>query len=184
MSRDSESGFPIEPVYDASSLDGWDAEERLGAPGEFPYTRGVYPSMYTGRPWTMRQYAGFGTAKESNERYHQLVAAGTGGLSVAFDLPTQRGYAWDEPISHGEVGKVGVAIDSVDDMRLLFDGIPLDEVSTSMTINAPGSVLLLLYQLVAAEHGVDAAQLTGTIQNDVLKEYIARGTYIFPPAES
>jgi methylmalonyl-CoA mutase N-terminal domain/subunit len=140
--------------------------------------------MYTGRPWTMRQYAGFGTAKESNERYHQLVAAGTGGLSVAFDLPTQMGYDSDDPIAHGEVGKVGVAIDSIDDMRLLFDGIPLDEVSTSMTINAPGSVLLLLYQLVAAEHGVDPAKLTGTIQNDVLKEYIARGTYIFPPSPS
>src|SRR4051794_9641521 len=184
MSRESESGFPIEPVYDASSLDGWDAGERLGAPGEFPYTRGVYPSMYTGRPWTIRQYAGFGTARESNERYHQLVAAGTGGLSVAFDLPTQMGYDSDDAIAHGEVGKVGVAIDSIDDMRLLFDGIPLESVSTSMTINAPGSVLLLLYQLVAAEHGLDGAQLTGTIQNDVLKEYIARGTYIYPPAQS
>ncbi|HEX5512556.1 MAG TPA: methylmalonyl-CoA mutase family protein, partial [Actinomycetales bacterium] len=148
------------------------------------FTRGVYPNMYTGRPWTMRQYAGFGTAKESNERYHQLVKAGTGGLSVAFDLPTQMGYDSDEPIAHGEVGKVGVAIDSIDDMRVLFDGIPLDQVSTSMTINAPASVLLLLYQLVAAEQGVDADKLTGTIQNDVLKEYIARGTYIFPPAES
>jgi methylmalonyl-CoA mutase N-terminal domain/subunit len=132
----------------------------------------------------MRQYAGFGTAKESNERYHQLVAAGTGGLSVAFDLPTQMGYDSDDPVAHGEVGKVGVAIDSVDDMRLLFDGIPLGEVSTSMTINAPASVLLLMYQLVAAEQGVDGARLTGTIQNDVLKEYIARGTYIFPPKES
>src|SRR4051812_41048212 len=184
MVRESESGRPIQPVYGPESLDGWAPADRLGRPGEFPFTRGVYPTMYTGRPWTMRQYAGFGTAKESNERYHQLVAAGTGGLSVAFALPPEMGHASDEPISHGEVGKVGVAIDSVDDMRLLFDGIPLDEVSTSMTINAPGSVLLLLYQLVAAEHGVDPAQLTGTIQNDVLKEYIARGTYIFPPAES
>src|SRR3954454_4238102 len=170
MSRDSESGFPIEPVYDASSLDGWDAEERLGAPGEFPYTRGVYPTMYTGRPWTIRQYAGFGTARESNERYHQLVAAGTTGLSVAFDLPTQMGYDSDDPVAHGEVGKVGVAIDSVDDMRLLFDGIPLGEVSTSMTINAPAALLLLLYQLVGEEQGVDPARLNGTIQNDVLKE--------------
>ena len=140
--------------------------------------------MYTGRPWTMRQYAGFGTAKESNERYHQLVAAGTGGLSVAFDLPTQMGYDSDDPIASGEVGKVGVAIDSIEDMRTLFGGLPLDKVSTSMTINAPAAVLLLLYQLVAAEQGVDGAQLTGTIQNDVLKEYIARGTYIFPPKAS
>src|SRR3954447_4612275 len=184
MSRESESGFPIEPVYDASSLEGWDAAERLGAPGEFPYTRGVYPSMYTGRPWTIRQYAGFGTARESNERYHQLVAAGTTGLSVAFDLPTQMGYDSDDPVAHGEVGKGGVAIDSIDDMRMLFDGIPLDKVSTSMTINAPASVLLLLYQLVAEEQGVAASALTGTIQNDVLKEYIARGTYIYPPKPS
>ena len=140
--------------------------------------------MYTGRPWTMRQYAGFGTATESNERYQQLVADGTAGLSVAFDLPTQMGYDSDAPIAHGEVGKVGVAIDSIDDMRVLFDGIPLDKVSTSMTINAPASLLLLLYQLVAEEHGVPGDKLTGTIQNDVLKEYIARGTYIFPPAHS
>ncbi|GAA4347794.1 acyl-CoA mutase large subunit family protein [Angustibacter luteus] len=180
----TESGLPLHPLYGPQTLQDWDAEQQLGEPGQYPYTRGVYPNMYTGRPWTMRQYAGFGTAKESNERYHQLVAAGTGGLSVAFDLPTQMGYDSDDPIAHGEVGKVGVAIDSIDDMRLLFDGIPLDEVSTSMTINAPGSVLLLLYQLVAAEHGVDPGKLTGTIQNDVLKEYIARGTYIFPPAES
>ncbi len=180
----TESGLPFDTVYGPDALDGWDAQEKLGQPGEFPFTRGVYPSMYTGRPWTMRQYAGFGTAKESNERYHQLVAAGTGGLSVAFDLPTQMGFDSDEAIAHGEVGKVGVAIDSIDDMRLLFDGIPLDQVSTSMTINAPGSVLLLLYQLVAEEHGVDGAKLTGTIQNDVLKEYIARGTYIYPPKES
>jgi methylmalonyl-CoA mutase N-terminal domain/subunit len=180
----TESGLPFHTVYGPDALEGFDPETQLGTPGRFPFTRGVYPNMYTGRPWTMRQYAGFGTAKESNERYHQLVKAGTGGLSVAFDLPTQMGYDSDEPIAHGEVGKVGVAIDSVDDMRVLFDGIPLDQVSTSMTINAPASVLLLLYQLVAAEQGVDADKLTGTIQNDVLKEYIARGTYIFPPAES
>jgi methylmalonyl-CoA mutase, N-terminal domain len=180
----TESGLPFETLYGPQVLDGWDPAEKLGLPGEYPFTRGVYPSMYTGRPWTMRQYAGFGTAKESNERYHQLVAAGTGGLSVAFDLPTQMGFDSDEAVAHGEVGKVGVAIDSIDDMRILFDGIPLDQVSTSMTINAPGSVLLLLYQLVAEERGIDGGKLTGTIQNDVLKEYIARGTYIYPPKES
>jgi methylmalonyl-CoA mutase N-terminal domain/subunit len=183
MTRLSESGFPIEPLYTASSVaDG--LEDRLGAPGAYPFTRGVYASMYTGRPWTMRQYAGFGTAKESNERYRQLVAAGTGGLSVAFDLPTQMGYDSDDPVAHGEVGKVGVAIDSLEDMRVLFDQIPLDQVSTSMTINAPAAVLLLMYQLVAEENGVGGDQITGTIQNDVLKEYIARGTYIYPPAQS
>ena len=182
--RRTESDLPVHEVYSPDALAGWDAGRELGEPGQFPYTRGVYPSMYTGRPWTMRQYAGFGTARESNERYHQLVAAGTGGLSVAFDLPTQMGYDSDEAIASGEVGKVGVAIDSIDDMRLLFDGIPLDQVSTSMTINAPAAVLLLLYQLVAEERGVSAAALTGTIQNDVLKEYIARGTYIYPPRES
>jgi methylmalonyl-CoA mutase N-terminal domain/subunit len=140
--------------------------------------------MYTGRPWTMRQYAGFGTAKESNERYKQLVANGTGGLSVAFDLPTQMGHDSDSDIAHGEVGKVGVAIDSIEDMRLLFDGLPLDEVSTSMTINAPAALLLLMYQIVAEENGVPGDRITGTIQNDVLKEYIARGTYIYPPQQS
>jgi methylmalonyl-CoA mutase N-terminal domain/subunit len=176
---DAESGFEIKPLYESS-----DVPPSIGRPGEFPYTRGVYPTMYTKRPWTMRQYAGFGTAAESNARYHQLLAAGTMGLSVAFDLPTQMGYDSDDPIAHGEVGKVGVAIDSIDDMRQLFDGIPLDKVSTSMTINAPGSVLLLLYQLVAEEQGVSSASLSGTIQNDILKEYIARGTYIFPPKPS
>ncbi|MFE7857550.1 methylmalonyl-CoA mutase [Streptomyces sp. NPDC101209] len=184
MARESESGLPIEPVYGPQSLQGWDPAEKLGEPGGFPFTRGVYPSMYTGRPWTMRQYAGFGTATESNARYKQLIANGTMGLSVAFDLPTQMGHDSDAPIAHGEVGKVGVAIDSVDDMRVLFGGIPLDKVSTSMTINAPASLLLLLYQLVAEEQGVPADKLTGTIQNDVLKEYIARGTYIFPPKPS
>jgi methylmalonyl-CoA mutase N-terminal domain/subunit len=176
----AESGFEIKPVYDAGDV----SEAQIGRPGEFPYTRGVYPTMYTTRPWTMRQYAGFGTAAESNARYHELLAHGTMGLSVAFDLPTQMGYDSDDPIAHGEVGKVGVAIDSIDDMRRLFDGIPLDKVSTSMTINAPASVLLLLYQLVAEEHGAPGAALQGTIQNDILKEYIARGTYIFPPAPS
>ncbi|MFI1827141.1 methylmalonyl-CoA mutase [Streptomyces sp. NPDC020412] len=182
--RESESGLPIEPVYGPEALAGWDPAERLGAPGAYPFTRGVYPTMYTGRPWTMRQYAGFGTAAESNARYRQLIADGTTGLSVAFDLPTQMGHDSDAPIAHGEVGKVGVAIDAVDDVRVLFDGIPLDRVSTSMTINAPAALLLLLYQLVGEEQGVLAPRLNGTIQNDVLKEYVARGTYIFPPGPS
>ena len=180
----SESDLPIKAVYDAADLADFDPDEKLGAPGKYPFTRGVYPSMYTGRPWTMRQYAGFGTAKESNERYHELVNTGPGGLSVAFDLPTQMGYDSDEAIASGEVGKVGVAIDSIDDMKVLFGGLPLGEISTSMTINAPAAMLLLMYQLVAEEQGVPAARLTGTIQTDVLKEYIARGTYIFPPQES
>jgi methylmalonyl-CoA mutase N-terminal domain/subunit len=184
MSHQTESGWDFDPVYGPDKLDGFDPATKLGAPGEYPFTRGVYPTMYTQRPWTMRQYAGFGTAAESNQRYHQLIDAGTMGLSVAFDLPTQMGYDSDAPVAHGEVGKVGVAIDSIDDMRVLFDRIPLDQVSTSMTINAPGSVLLLLYQLVAEEQGVSGDKLTGTIQNDVLKEYIARGTYIYPPKES
>ena len=183
MVRASESGFPIRPTYSAEDV-APGLPDRLGEAGGFPYTRGVYPSMYTGRPWTMRQYAGFGTAKESNERYRHLVAQGTGGLSVAFDLPTQMGYDSDEAISSGEVGKVGVAIDSLEDMRILFDQIPLDRVSTSMTINAPAAVLLLMYQLVAEENGIAGDAITGTIQNDVLKEYIARGTYIYPPQES
>ncbi|MFE2049927.1 acyl-CoA mutase large subunit family protein [Streptomyces sp. NPDC059459] len=184
MARESESGLPIEPVYGPDTQADWNPAEKLGEPGRYPFTRGVYPSMYTGRPWTMRQYAGFGTATESNARYKQLIANGTMGLSVAFDLPTQMGHDSDAPIASGEVGKVGVAIDSIDDMRVLFGGIPLDQVSTSMTINAPAALLLLLYQLVAEEQGVGADKLTGTIQNDVLKEYIARGTYIFPPKPS
>ena len=181
--RRAESGFDVEAVYAPEDVaDG--LPDRLGAPGEFPYTRGVHPGMYTERPWTMRQYAGFGTAAESNRRYRQLIENGATGLSVAFDLPTQMGLDSDEPIAAGEVGKVGVAIDSLEDMRTLFDDIPVDAVSTSMTINAPAAVLLLLYQLAAAESGVSGDQLTGTVQNDVLKEYIARGTYIYPPAES
>ncbi|MFJ1915212.1 methylmalonyl-CoA mutase [Streptomyces sp. NPDC088147] len=182
--RLTESGLPIEPVYGPGALAGWDPAEKLGEPGAYPFTRGVHPSMYTGRPWTMRQYAGFGTAAESNARYRELIAHGTTGLSVAFDLPTQMGYDSDAPLASGEVGKVGVAIDSVDDMRVLFDGIPLDQVSTSMTINAPAALLLLLHQLVAEEQGAPGTALTGTVQNDVLKEYIARGTYIFPPQPS
>lgn len=184
MARDSESGLPIAPVYGPDDLEGWDPGEKLGDPGSYPFTRGVHPSMYTGRLWTMRQYAGFGTAAESNARYKQLIAHGTTGLSVAFDLPTQMGHDSDAPIAHGEVGKVGVAVDSIEDMRTLLDGIPLDQVSTSMTINAPAALLLLLYQLVGEEQGVPADRLTGTVQNDVLKEYIARGTYIFPPKPS
>ncbi|WP_347347925.1 methylmalonyl-CoA mutase family protein [Nigerium sp.] len=184
MSGLTESGTPFEPVYGPEALKDFKPEEQLGAPGKYPYTRGVYPTMYTARPWTMRQYAGFGNAQESNQRYKELIANGTMGLSVAFDLPTQMGHDSDAPIAEGEVGKVGVAIDSIEDMRILFDGIDLGKVSTSMTINAPAAVLLLLYQLVAEENGTPADQLTGTIQNDVLKEYIARGTYIFPPAPS
>ena len=182
--RISESGFADQAGVRLGRRSAPMLAERLGEPGDYPFTRGVYPTMYTSRPWTMRQYAGFGTAAESNARYRQLLAAGTIGLSVAFDLPTQMGYDSDDPIAHGEVGKVGVAIDSIDDMRRLFHDIPLDQVSTSMTINAPGSVLLLLYQLVAEENGIRGDQLTGTIQNDILKEYIARGTYIFPPKPS
>ena len=184
MTGRTESGTPFEPVYSAEDLRGFDPGTALGAPGAHPYTRGIHPGMYTSRPWTMRQYAGFGTAAESNARYQELIAHGTTGLSVAFDLPTQMGMDSDAPLASGEVGKVGVAVDALDDVRALFDGIPLAEVSTSMTINAPAAVLLLLYQLVAEEQGADPALLTGTIQNDVLKEYIARGTYIFPPAPS
>ncbi|MCB0914573.1 MAG: methylmalonyl-CoA mutase [Actinobacteria bacterium] len=184
MSGMTESGFPFDDLYGPDALADWDPGSQLGVPGEYPFTRGVYPSMYTGRPWTMRQYAGFGNAAESNARYKQLLDAGQTGLSVAFDLPTQMGYDSDDPIASGEVGKVGVAIDSVEDMGVLFGGIPLDKVSTSMTINAPASTLLLMYQLVAESQGVPGSALTGTIQNDVLKEYIARGTYIYPPAES
>src|SRR6266436_5005817 len=184
MTRMSESGVPIQPVYEPDSLRGFDPARELAEPGEYPFTRGIYPTMYLTRPWTMRQYAGFSTAAESNRRYHQLIAAGTTGLSVAFDLPTQMGFDSDAEQARGEVGKVGVAIDSLEDMRLLFDGIRLDQVSTSMTINAPAALLLLLYQLVAEEQGVSPAAISGTIQNDILKEYIARGTYIYPPQPS
>jgi methylmalonyl-CoA mutase, N-terminal domain len=184
MARLSESGWPIEPVYGPKALENLDQERDLGEPGEFPFTRGVYPTMYVTRPWTMRQYAGFSTAADSNRRYHQLIEAGTTGLSVAFDLPTQMGYDSDAPQAKGEVGKVGVAIDSIEDMRVLLNGIPLDRVSTSMTINAPAAILLLLYQLVAEEQGISPAVISGTIQNDILKEYIARGTYIYPPQPS
>ena len=161
-----------------------DPDRDLGEPGSFPFTRGVHPGMYTGRLWTMRQYAGFGTAEETNERFHRLLAAGQTGLSVAFDLPTQMGYDSDHPHAQGEVGRVGVAIDTVDDLAVLFRGIPLDRVSTSMTINATAAILLAMYVVVGEEQGVPRTKLTGTVQNDVLKEYIARGTYIYPAAPS
>jgi methylmalonyl-CoA mutase N-terminal domain/subunit len=171
-------------VRTPADLAGWDPASKLGFPGEFPFTRGIQPTMYRGRLWTMRQYAGFGDAAESNARYRYLLAQGVSGLSVAFDLPTQMGYDSDHPLAAGEVGKVGVAIDSIEDMAALFDAIPLDRVSTSMTINATAIVLLALYIAVARREGVAAAALSGTIQNDILKEYIARGTYIYPPRAS
>jgi methylmalonyl-CoA mutase N-terminal domain/subunit len=182
--RRSDSGIEIKTVYSAGDLDGWDPDRQLGQPGEYPFTRGIYPTMYRGRPWTIRQYSGFGTAESTNERWKLLLAGGGTGLSCAFDLPTQMGYDSDHPRAEGEVGKVGVAIDSIDDMRILLGGLPLDKVTTSMTINATAAVLLLLYQLVAEEQGVPAGKLGGTIQNDILKEYVARGTYIYPPRQS
>ncbi len=174
------------PLPGLFTPDGSDPEymEKLGFPGEYPFTRGVQPSMYRGRFWTMRQYAGYATAEESNQRYRYLLEQGQTGLSVAFDLPTQIGYDADDPISRGEVGKVGVSISSLEDMAILFQEIPLGKVSTSMTINAPASILLAMYIAVARRQGVEARVLRGTIQNDILKEYIARGTYIFPPAPS
>ncbi len=177
------SNVNVEPLYSKSDLKK-DDKENIGYPGEYPYTRGVYPSMYRGRYWTMRQYAGFGDAKQSNERYKYLLSQGQTGLSVAFDLPTQIGYDSSDQICDGEVGKVGVAIDSLKDMEILFDDIPLDKVSTSMTINSPAAVLLAMYIVVAEKQGVTMDKLTGTIQNDILKEYVARGTYIFPPKPS
>ncbi|MEW6638629.1 MAG: methylmalonyl-CoA mutase family protein, partial [Actinomycetota bacterium] len=182
--RRTESGIEVKPVYGPRDLEGFDYSERLGDPGDYPYARGPYPTMYRGRPWTMRQYAGFGTARETNARFKYLIANGQTGLSVAFDLPTQMGRDSDHQLALGEVGKVGVAIDSLLDMRDLFEGIPLGEVSTSMTINATASVLLLLYSLVAEEQGVEKEDITGTTQNDILKEYLARGTYIYPPEPS
>jgi methylmalonyl-CoA mutase N-terminal domain/subunit len=177
--RKTESGIPVKPVYSAA-----DAPADLEPPGVFPFTRGPYPDMYRGRPWTMRQYAGFASAEESNARYRYLLERGQTGLSIAFDLPTQLGYDSDDPRAFGEVGRTGVAIDSIADMEILLAGIPLAEASTSMTINAPASLLLLLYELVAEEQGVASAALRGTVQNDILKEYVARGNYIFPPKPS
>jgi methylmalonyl-CoA mutase N-terminal domain/subunit len=182
--RRTDSEIEIKPVYNAGDLDGFDPSRELGEPGSMPFTRGVYPTMYRGRLWTMRQYAGMATADETNARFRYLLGHGQTGLSVAFDLPTQMGYDSDHPRAEGEVGKTGVAIDSVEDMARLLDGIPLDRVSTSMTINATAAILLLLYELVAEERGVDAGALSGTVQNDLLKEYAARGTYIYPPAPS
>jgi len=177
------SGIPVSPILAPADPDP-DYMDSLGFPGEYPFTRGVQPSMYRGRFWTMRQYAGYATAEQSNQRYRYLLDQGQTGLSVAFDLPTQIGYDADDPFAQGEVGKVGVSISSLEDMELLFDGIPLGKVSTSMTINAPAAILLAMYIAVAKKQGVEPARLRGTIQNDILKEYIARGTYIFPPAPS
>ncbi|HKS70401.1 MAG TPA: methylmalonyl-CoA mutase family protein, partial [Ktedonobacterales bacterium] len=178
------SAIPVQPLYTGHDLAAWNPEQALGYPGEYPYTRGIQPTMYRGRLWTMRQYAGFGTAEESNARYRYLLDQGTMGLSVAFDLPTQMGYDADHPLAEGEVGKVGVSISSIEDMRTLFEGIPLERITTSMTINATAAILLALYIAVAKEQGADVKQLSGTVQNDILKEYIARGTYIYPPRPS
>ncbi|MBN2367347.1 MAG: methylmalonyl-CoA mutase, partial [Calditrichaeota bacterium] len=179
---ETDSGIEIKRIY--SPDPGFDYLEKLGFPGSFPFTRGVQPTAYRGRLWTMRQYAGFATAEESNRRYRYLLESGTTGLSVAFDLPTQIGYDSDDPMAEGEVGKVGVAIDSLEDMEILFNQIPLDKVSTSMTINSTASILLAMYVAIAKKQGVELSQISGTIQNDILKEYIARGTYIFPPEPS
>ncbi len=178
--RFTDSGIAIETLYGEDDVRP-DLAERLGEPGEYPYTRGIHPEMYRSRVWTMRQYAGYATAKETNERFRYLIEHGSTGLSMAFDLPTQLGRDSDDPLCLGEVGRTGVAIDTIDDIRRVFDQIPLDEVSTSMTINAPAAVLLLLYELVGEEQGVPAEQLRGTTQNDILKEYIARGNFIYPP---
>src|SRR5216684_5000688 len=178
------SGIELPVDFNPANTNPVDHETDLGAPGEFPYTRGIYPNMYRGRLWTMRQYAGYATAEESNARYKYLLAQGTTGLSVAFDLPTQIGLDSDDPLAVGEVGKVGVAIDSLEDMERLFDGIPLDQVSTSMTINATAAILLSLYLAVARKQNVSFEKVRGTLQNDILKEYIARGTYIYPPVPS
>src|SRR5689334_1568414 len=179
--RTSPSGIPVDPVYRPETVD---YKKDLADPGKFPFTRGVQPTMYRGRLWTMRQYAGFGTAAETNERFRHLLAAGQTGLSVAFDLPTQMGIDSDSPRALGEVGRVGVAIDTVDDMHQVFAEIPLDKVSTSMTINSTASTLLAMYIVVAEERGVDRSKISGTIQNDILKEYVARGTYVYPPEPS
>jgi methylmalonyl-CoA mutase N-terminal domain/subunit len=180
----TDSGIDIAPLYSAEDLAGWDPATQLGLPGTAPYTRGVYPTMYRGKLWTMRQYAGFGSAESTNQRFKFLLEAGQTGLSCAFDLPTQMGYDSDHARSEGEVGKVGVAIDTLEDMRMLLKDLPLDKVSTSMTINSTAAVLLLMYELVAEEQGVPSSAISGTIQNDLLKEYIARGTYVYPPRPS
>jgi len=179
--QETQSGIPLEAVYTRKDLGDWDPDAALGQPGEFPFTRGIYPTMYRGRPWTMRQYAGFGSAEQSNQRFRYLLAQGQTGLSVAFDLPTQMGFDSDHPRAAGEVGKVGVAICSLEDMESLFADIPLAKVSTSMTINSTAAILLALYAAVAKRQGANLRELSGTVQNDILKEYIARGTYIYPP---
>ena len=181
---ESSSGAEVDPLYSPEDMADWNYHEKLGYPGEFPFTRGVQPTMYRGRLWTMRQYAGFADAEESNRRYHFLLDQGQTGLSVAFDLPTQIGYDSDDPQAEGEVGKVGVAIASLQDMETLTDGLPLERVTTSMTINATGPILLAMYVAAAKKQGADLAKVGGTTQNDILKEYIARGTYIFPPRPS
>jgi len=178
------SGVPLQPLYTPQDLEGWSYDEKLGYPGEFPYTRGVYPSMYRGQPWTIRQFAGYGTAQETNQRYKFLLAQGQKGLSVAFDMPTLMGYDSDDPLGEGEVGHCGVAIDSLEDMETLFDGIRLDQITTSMTINSPAAILYAMYIAVGEKEGVSLAQLGGTLQNDILKEYIAQKEYIFPPEPS
>jgi methylmalonyl-CoA mutase, N-terminal domain len=179
--RGTIAAVDLPPVPRPADLADWDPDVELAEPGQFPFTRGIQPTMYRGRLWTMRQYAGFATAQESNRRYRYLLAQGVSGLSVAFDLPTQMGYDSDHPLAAGEVGRVGVAIDSIEDMNTLLDGIPLGDVSTSMTINATAIVLLALYVAVAKRQGVPLQKLSGTIQNDILKEYVARGTYIYTP---
>ncbi|MBE0416017.1 MAG: methylmalonyl-CoA mutase family protein, partial [Dehalococcoidia bacterium] len=181
---ETSSGLEVAPLYTPEDIKGLDYLQSLGYPGEYPFTRGIQPTMYRGRLWTMRQYAGFASAEESNKRYRYLLEQGQTGLSIAFDLPTQIGYDSDHPMAQGEIGKVGVAIDSLRDMEILFDGIPLDKVSTSMTINSTAPILLAMYIALAKKQGIDPAKLDGTIQNDILKEYIARGTYIFPPRPS
>ena len=182
--RETASRIELRDVYGPEDLEGNDLDADIGAPGSPPFTRGIHPSMYRRRLWTMRQYAGMGTAAETNRRFRYLLEHGQTGLSVAFDLPTQMGLDSDHPRAEGEVGKTGVAIDSIDDMHRLLEDIPLDRVSTSMTINATAPILLVLYELVAEERGFDAAALSGTVQNDLLKEYAARGTYIYPPKPS
>jgi methylmalonyl-CoA mutase N-terminal domain/subunit len=178
------SGLPLKPLYTPEDLQGFDYDAKLGYPGEFPYTRGVYPSMYRGRPWTIRQFAGYGTAEETNRRYKFLLSQGQAGLSVAFDMPTLMGYDSDDPLSQGEVGHCGVAIDSLEDMEILFEGISLDTITTSMTINSPAAILYAMYIAVGEKEGLKPAQLGGTLQNDILKEYIAQKEYIFPPEPS
>jgi methylmalonyl-CoA mutase N-terminal domain/subunit len=183
-SAETMSGLPLQPLYTPDDMEGWNYDQKLGYPGEFPYTRGVYPSMYRGQPWTIRQFAGYGTAQETNRRYKFLLAQGQAGLSVAFDMPTLMGYDSDDPLGEGEVGHCGVAIDSLEDMETLFEDIRLDQITTSMTINSPAAILYAMYIAVAEKEGVSPQKLGGTLQNDILKEYIAQKEYIFPPEPS